>query len=108
MTPAGSMVDMVTAVALLAAVNIAYKGAGPAVLGDREFGIRTRSVVDALPAALLAALLVVELLGPYWQEVDWTMLPGLGAAIALRLAHRPHLLCIVAAVTVTAVTRAVL
>jgi branched-subunit amino acid transport protein len=99
------MIAMIVAVIVLAVINFAYKAAGPAVLGDLEFPPRTQSVVDALPAALLAGLLVVDLLGQHWQDFDWTVLPGLGVAVVLRVSGRSHLLCIVAGVACAAVLR---
>jgi branched-subunit amino acid transport protein len=102
------MIAMIVAVIALAVINVSYKAVGPAVLGDREFPPRTQLAVDALPAALLAGLLVVDLLGQYWRDFDWTTLPGLGVAVALRVAGRSHLLCIVAAVACTATLRALL
>lgn len=100
------MTTMIVAVLTLAVVNIALKAAGPAVLGDQQFPPRTQSLVDALPAALLAGLIVVDILGTRWASLDPTVLPGLAAATVLRLAGRPHLLCIFGAVLVTAVLRA--
>jgi branched-subunit amino acid transport protein len=99
------MIAMIVAVIALAVINFAYKAVGPAVLGDREFPPRAQSVVDALPAALLAGLLVVDLLGEHWQDFDWTVLPGLGVAVALRVGRRSHLVSIVAGVACTAVLR---
>ncbi|HEX8627627.1 MAG TPA: AzlD domain-containing protein [Catenuloplanes sp.] len=100
------MISMIAAVIALAAINIAYKAVGPAVLGDRELPVVARSVVDALPAAMLAGLLVVDLLGRYWQDVDGTDLVGLAVAVAARVSGRSHLVCIAIAVAVTAGLRA--
>jgi uncharacterized membrane protein len=97
---------MVVAVAALAVINFAFKAAGPALLGDREFSARTHAVLDALPAALLAGLIVVDLLGPRWADADWTMAAGLLTAGVARTRHAPHLLCILAGVVVTAGLRA--
>jgi branched-subunit amino acid transport protein len=99
------MISMVVAVIAIAAVNFAFKAAGPAVLGDRRMPPRVQAVLDTLPIALLSALIVVEVLGQHWQEFDWTVLPGLGAAIALRAARQNYLVCIVAAVVCTAALR---
>jgi branched-subunit amino acid transport protein len=99
---------LIVAVVVLAVVNFGYKAVGPAILGDREFPPRIRAVVNALPAALLAGLLVVDLLGAHWRSFDWTLLPGLAVALGLRALRRSHLTCIVAAVAVTAAVRALL
>lgn len=104
----GQLTGMVVAVVALAVINFAYKAAGPAILGDREFSPRTQLVLDALPAALLAGLIVVDLLGRYWENVDWTVLPGLGVAVLLRAFRQPHLICIALAVVCTAILRALL
>jgi branched-subunit amino acid transport protein len=100
------MTAMILAVAGLAVLNFAFKAVGPALIGDRAFPPRVQDVVDALPAALLAGLLVVDLVGDHWKDADWTMLPGLAAAGALAAARAPQLVCIIAGVAVTAAVRA--
>lgn len=102
------MTTMIVAVLVLAIVNIAFKAAGPAVLVDQEYPPRTKSLIDALPAALLAGLLVVDILGAGWTGLDPTVLPGLAVAAGLRLAGRSHLICIVGAVAATAAVRALI
>lgn len=101
------MIVMTVAIVVLAAINIVFKAAGPALLGDRKFGPRTQSVVDALPAALLAGLLTVDVLGQKWQAFDWTVLPGLVIIIVLRRIGRSHLASIAVGVIVTAALRAI-
>jgi hypothetical protein len=101
-----TLTTMIWAIAALALINIVYKAAGPAVLADREFDPRGQAVVDAFAPALLAGLLVVELLGRQWALFDWTTLPGLlTAAVAWRL-RAPQLACIGLGVAVTVLTRA--
>ena len=102
------MLRMVLAVAALALVNILYKAAGPAIFGNRPFPPRIRAVAEALPIALLGALLVVDLLGYRWRDLNWTVLPGLAVALVLRARHRSHLTCIVFGVICTAALRSVL
>jgi uncharacterized membrane protein len=97
---------MVLAVAALAIINFGYKAAGPAILGNHEFSDRTRAVLNALPAALLAGLIVIDLLGPNWSDTDWTMLPGLATIGLARSRRLPDLVCILAGVAVTATLRA--
>lgn len=96
---------MILAVAALALLNFVYKAIGPAVIGDRAFPERVQHVVDALPAALLAGLLVVDLVGDHWKDADWTMLPGLAVTGALAVRHVPQLICIIAGVAATAAVR---
>jgi branched-subunit amino acid transport protein len=102
------MLIMVLAVTALAVVNMLYKAAGPAILGDRPFPPAARAVADALPVALLAAMLAVDLLGNRWRDLDCSLLPGLAAALALRSRGRSHLTCIVVGVVCTATIRALL
>jgi uncharacterized membrane protein len=102
------VLTMITAVVALALVNVLYKAAGPMHLGDRAFPPRTRAVADALPAALLAGLLLVDLLGLGWRDADGTLLPGLAVALILRARHQPHLTCLMAGVICTAALRALL
>jgi branched chain amino acid efflux pump len=101
------MTAMVLVVAALAVINLGFKAVGPALLGDHEFGVRTRAVLDALPAALLAGLITVDLLGAHWTAADWTAVPGLATVVLVRLRRAPHLVCIVAGVAVTAALRAI-
>ena len=100
------MTAMWLAVIALALINLTFKAAGPVILQDHVFGARTQLALDALPAALLAGLITVELLGPRWAAADWTVLPGLATVVVLRTFRAPHLLCIAAAVVVTAGLRA--
>ncbi len=101
------MILMTLAIVILAAINIAYKALGPAILGDYTFPPRVQAAVDALPAALLSALLVVAILGSKWEHFDWTLLPGLATALALRAFRRPHMTCILAAIACTVIVRAI-
>jgi hypothetical protein len=96
---------MIVAVVVLALMNFAYKAAGPAILADREFPPRAQAAIEALSPALLAGLLVVELLGQRWALFDWTVLPGLFAAAMCWRLHAPHLVSIAVAVAVTVVVR---
>jgi uncharacterized membrane protein len=100
------MTTMWLAIAALAVVNLSFKAAGPAILGDHEFTARTQAALDALPAGLLAGLLAVDLLGQHWAAADWTTLPGLLTVGIARSRHAPHLVCILAGVVVTAALRA--
>ncbi|WP_433090079.1 AzlD domain-containing protein [Dactylosporangium sp. CA-052675] len=99
---------MIVATVALALLNALCKAIGPALLGGRAFPPRLQAVADALPVVLLAALLAVDVLGPGWRDFDWTLLPGLGLAAALRALGRSHLTCIAAAVAGTAGLRLLL
>ena len=99
------MTALVLAVIALAVINVVYKGVGPAVLGDRTFPPRIQAVVDALPAALLAGLIAVNLLGERWSSADATMVPGLAAAGITWWLRMPQLACVAVAVAVTILVR---
>ncbi len=99
------MTTMLIAVAALTVINLVYKGIGPAVLGDRIFPPRVQGVIDAFPGALLAGLLLVNLLGERWAGADWTGLPGLFTAAVAWYFRMPQLVCVAIAVIVTIAVR---
>lgn len=96
------------AIAVLAAINFGIKAAGPALLGDRSLPPRVSLVVGSLAPALLAGLLVVQLLGAGWRDFDWQLLPGLALIGLLWLLGRHQIVCIAAGVLLTVALRAVL
>ena len=102
------MTTLIAATVALAVINVLYKAVGPVLLGGRTFPPRLQTVADALPVVLLAALLTVDVLGPHWRDLDWTLLPGLGVAVGLRALGRSHLTAIVAAIAATAGLRLLL
>ena len=99
---------VVVGIVALAMINFAFKGAAPAVLGDREPSERAQDVVTSLSPALLAGLVVVELAGPHWSEFDWTRVVGLAVAAVAYRRGLPDLLCILLAVVATAGLRLLL
>lgn len=94
------------AIVALAVINFAIKAAGPAVLGDRPLPPRVSLVVHSLAPALLAGLLIVQILGEGWAEFDWTLLLGLAVIGLLWLLRRSQIVCIAAGVLVTVILRA--
>lgn len=94
------------AIAALAVINFVIKAAGPALLGDRPLPPRVSLVVHSLAPAMLAGLLIVQILGEGWREFDWTLLPGLAVIGVLWLLRRSQILCIFAGVLVTVMIRA--
>lgn len=91
---------IVVGIVALALMNFAYKAAGPALLMDREPSPTVQELVVSLSPALLTGLVVVELAGPRWADLDLTALAALAAA---GIAHRlgvPDLVCILVAVAV--------
>ena len=57
-----------------------FKAVGPALLVDRKPSPTVQELITAMTPALLAGLVTVELAGPRWGDLDWTVLPGLAAA----------------------------
>lgn len=94
------------AIVALAVINMLIKAAGPALLGDRELPPRVALLVHSVAPALLAGLLIVQVLGQGWREFDWTLLPGLAVIGVLWAAHRSQVVCVVAGVVVTIAIRA--
>jgi branched-subunit amino acid transport protein len=96
------------AIAALAAINFAIKAAGPTLLGDRPLPPLISLVVHSLAPALLAGLLIVQVLGERWREFDWTVVAGLGVIGVLWLLKRSQILCILGGVVVTVIIRLLL
>jgi len=100
-------VSLLAVVVSVALISAAMKAAGPMLLLDRQFPPRVAAVIDALAPALLAGLVVVELLGHRWEEADATVVPGLLLAVALRWRTPcPDALCVAAAAVATIAVRA--
>ncbi len=96
------------AIGALAVINFMIKAAGPAILRDRPLPPKLSLVVHSLAPALLAGLLMVQLLGQGWNAFDWRLLPGLAVIGLLWLLKRSQIVCIVAGVLVTVAIRALL
>ncbi|OLF14806.1 AzlD domain-containing protein [Actinophytocola xanthii] len=96
------------AIGCVALLSFAMKAVGPAVLGDRELSGRARGVVALLAPVLLAGLVVVNVAGPGWRGLDWTLVVGLGGVVAARACRAPVLVAVLAGVVVTAVLRVAL
>ncbi len=60
--------------------NSLLKASGPLVLGDRLLPPRARGVVALMAPVLLAGLIVVELAGPEWGDLDGPQVLGVGVA----------------------------
>ena len=92
-------------VLVVGAFTIAFKGAGPVLLGGRELPARALAVLELLAPSLLAALVVTQALGGNRSLVFDERLVGVGvAAVSIRLRAPLILVMILAAVT-TALVR---
>ena len=73
-------------IAVVGAVTMVFKAAGPVMLGRRELPPRLASVVEVLAPAMLAALVVTQTVGGDRELVVDERLAGVAAgAIAIRL-----------------------
>jgi branched-subunit amino acid transport protein len=93
------------AILAVAAGSFLIKGIGPAALGERELPAWSTGILALLAPTLLAALVVVEVLGRRWADLDLTVLAGLAAAVAAYLLRAPMLLAVVAGIGTTALLR---
>ena len=92
-------------VLLVGAFTIAFKAAGPVLLGGRELPARVEEAFELLAPSLLAALVVTQALGEEGKIVVDERLVGVGAAlVAIRL-RAPLILVMVAAAVSTALVR---
>lgn len=102
---------MSTTVIVLAGLSIGtfvLKSAGPLLLGGRRLPPLIETISNRIPAALLAALVVVSAVGGDSEiVVDERVLGVAGAAVALRF-RVPFVVVVVVAVATTAATRALL
>ena len=95
-----------TVVAAVGAATVAIKAVGPVALGGRGLPPRLDALVELLAPALLAALVVTQLVGGDRELVLDERLAGVAAAaLALRL-RAPILAVIFVAAAVTALARA--
>jgi hypothetical protein len=95
------------AILLVALVSFTIKAAGPALLGNRPLPPRAAGVIALFAPALLAGLVVTDFAGPGWTHADWTIAAGLSVAGIAYLCRAHVLVCVAAAVLVTALLRSV-
>lgn len=85
--------------------NSLLKASGPFVLGHHRLPTVAVKVTTLLAPVLLAGLVVTDLAGPAWRELDWTRTAGVAAALLTGLLRAPILLAVACAIVVTAVLR---
>ena len=102
------MTTLWLAIFLAAAFSFAIKATGATLLGDRELPGWARGVVALLAPTLLAALVVVDVLGPHWATVNWPLVGGLAVVAGVRLLRAPMLLAVLAGIVTTALLRLLL
>ena len=100
------MSDALIVLVILAAGTYVFKAAGPLVLGDRRLPVRVQSLVDLLPAALLASLAIVSTVGDGRAIVLDARLVGLIVAGIALWRRAPFVVVIIVASAATAAVRA--
>ncbi len=100
------MGDVWVVVGVVGAATVALKGAGPVVLGGRQLPARVMSVVELLAPAVLAALVVTQVVGGDHRWAFDARLAGLAAAAVAIWLRAPLLVTVVAAAATTALWRA--
>jgi len=99
--------DVWIAVILVGAATVALKSVGPVVLGGRPLPDHLTGVVELLAPAVLAALVVTQVVGGDREIVFDARLVGLGAAVVALLLRAPLLAVVVVAAVATALVRLV-
>jgi branched-subunit amino acid transport protein len=87
------------------AMTIALKAVGPVLLGGKPLPEHLTGIVGLLAPALLAALVVTQVLGGDEEIVLDARLVGLAAAVVALLLRAPLLVVVIAAAASTAVVR---
>lgn len=101
------MSEVWIAVALVGAATVALKSVGPVLLGGRPLPDHLTGVVALLAPAVLAALVVTQVVGGDREIVLDARLVGLGAAVVALLLRAPLLAVVAAAAVATATVRLV-
>ena len=100
------MSDALIVLVVLATGTYVFKAAGPLVLGARRLPVRVQSLVDLLPAALLASLAIVSTVGDGRAVVFDARFVGLIVAGVALWRRAPFVVVIVVASAATAIVRA--
>jgi branched-subunit amino acid transport protein len=93
-------------VTVVAAATIAFKAAGPVLLGQRPLPSRVAGVVGLLAPVLLAALVVTQTVGGGDGLVLDARLAGVGSGAAAIAARAPLPVVVIVAALATALVRA--
>jgi hypothetical protein len=98
--------DVWLAIAVVGAATVMLKATGPVLLGGRELPSRISTLVVLLAPAVLAALVVTQVVGGDRELVFDARLVGLGAAGVAILLRAPVVVVVVTAAAATAAVRA--
>jgi branched-subunit amino acid transport protein len=98
--------DVWLAIVVVGAATVMLKATGPVLLGGRELPPRVNALVVLLAPAVLAALVVTQVVGGDRELVFDARLVGLGGAGVAILLRAPLVLVVVIAAAATAGVRA--
>ena len=87
------------------AATWAIKAGGPLALGERRLPPRAVQVISLMASALLAGLIVIDLGGTAWSDVNWQQVLGVGAAGLARTLRAPMPLAVGCGMAATALLR---
>lgn len=94
------------AIVVVGAATVLLKAAGPVLLGGRDLPPRVDALVVLLAPAVLAALVVTQVVGGDRELVFDARLIGLGAAVVAIALRAPLVVVVVVAAAATAGVRA--
>ena len=100
------MSEVWLAIVVVGAATVLLKATGPVLLGGRELPPRVNALVVLLAPAVLAALVVTQVVGGDRELVFDARLVGLGAAVAAIAFRAPLVVVVIVAAASTAATRA--
>jgi branched-subunit amino acid transport protein len=86
----------------------AMKASGPLAVGGRQLPASAMKVSALMAPVLLAGLIVVDLGGAQWKDLNWQQVVGVAVAGLARTAKAPMLLAILCGIATTAVLRLLL
>jgi branched-subunit amino acid transport protein len=100
------MSEVWIAIVVVGAATVTLKATGPVLLGGRELPPKVNALVVLLAPAVLAALVVTQVVGGDRELVFDARLVGLAAAAASIALRAPLVLVVVVAAAATAAARA--
>lgn len=93
-------------VLVLTVISWLMKASAPLVIGSKKLPPRVVGITALTAPVLLAGLIVTDLGGAGWHDVDWTTLVGVAAAGGLSVTPKvPMLAAVAGGIIVTALLR---
>lgn len=92
-------------VAVVGVATVAFKAAGPVLIGRRALSPKVRSVVDLLAPVMLVALVVTQTVGGDEEIAVDARVAGVGAALVAILLRAHVIVAMAIAAAVTALLR---